>query len=123
MDSAALPRQLAVAFTITACNPSPVEPKPVQTTKEFVRIQGQSRPGEYIGIESAVEDAYPIWIEGTQPIWRRSDAEQGVTTMAWGVSTTGNQRRRTSSLNYLCYAQATRDGQLARCRLASASCS
>ncbi len=65
VDSAALPRQLDVAFTFTTCNPGPVEPKPVQTTKEFVPIQGQSRPGKYIGIASAFEDAYPIWIEGT----------------------------------------------------------
>lgn len=32
---------------------------------QFVHIQGQSRPGEYIGMASTDRAAYPIWIDGT----------------------------------------------------------
>ncbi|GEM_PF-4848909 len=34
--------------------------------KDFVRIQGDSRPGEYIGVASTDHAAFPIWIDGTR---------------------------------------------------------
>ena len=33
---------------------------------QFLHIQGQSRPGEYIGMASTDRAAYPIWIDGTR---------------------------------------------------------
>ncbi len=38
--------------------------------KEFARNKGISRPGEYIGMASASDRAYPIWIEGVHAYTR-----------------------------------------------------
>lgn len=37
----------------------------------FLRMQNLSRPGEYIGVASTEEYAYPIWIEGVHAYTRR----------------------------------------------------
>jgi hypothetical protein len=39
--------------------------------QDFVRMQGFSRPGEYIGMASTDQHAHPIWIEGVHAYMRR----------------------------------------------------
>lgn len=44
--------------------PRRLNPQPIRG-EQFVHIQGMSRPGDYIGIASTDQDAYPVWIAGT----------------------------------------------------------
>lgn len=54
----------------TWSEPITLNKEPIKGSK-FLLNQGRSRPGEYIGMASTNEYAYPIWIEGVHTYTRR----------------------------------------------------